>query len=338
MFVISGTGYEQIGRYRDRHRHDQIGKSVDIGRRTLNIFCSGNGGPAVVFDTFGHMSGYSWSRFQLEVAKYTRACWYDRAGYGWSEPGPLPRTFRAVASDLQILLNKAGVSGPFVLVGAGDAALHIRVYHGMFLGEIAGVVMVDANDVDDARVAIPESAKGAFAKHFGSWAPRVRHVACEMSPLFARVGIARFVGLFGRLRRTDSFGLTAQAQARLDDLSDNPTAAQASELCSRDESLEQVRAAGDFGAVPLLVLASEARRLPAASDGSVEAAWKRYRAEQVPRALARLSSRGRLVALDGELTEGAVVRAVLDILAAASGHADRAGAPPKKSENGIENQ
>ena len=49
IFVISGTGYEQIGRYRDRHRHDQIGKSVEIGGRTLNIFCSGNGGPAVVF-------------------------------------------------------------------------------------------------------------------------------------------------------------------------------------------------------------------------------------------------------------------------------------------------
>jgi hypothetical protein len=261
------------------------------------------------------MSGYSWSRVQLEVAKYTRACWYDRAGYGWSEPGPTPRTFRAVASDLQILLNKAGVAGPFVLVGAGDAALHIRAYHGKFPGDVAGVVMVNAND--DARVAIPESAKGAFAKHFGSWAPRVRGVACEMSPLFARVGIARFVSLFGRPRRTDSFGLTAQEQARLDDLSDNPTALQASELCAREESLEQVRAAGDLGVVPLLILASDARRLPAESDSS-HAAWKRHRVEQVPRALARLSSRGRLLVVDGALTEDAVVRAILDILAVAS--------------------
>jgi hypothetical protein len=318
MLVISGTGYEQIGRYRDRHRHEQIGKSVDIGGRTLNIFCSGNGGPAVVFDTFGHMSGYSWSRVQLEVAKYTRACWYDRAGYGWSEPGPAPRTFQAVASDLQVLLNKAGVAGPFVLVGAGDAALHIRAYHGKFPGDVAGVVMVNANDVDDARVAIPESAKGAFAKHFGSWAPRVRRVACEMAPLFARVGIARFVSLFGRPRRTDSFGLTAQEQARLDDLSDNPTALQASELCAREESLEQVRAAGDLGVVPLLVLASDASRLPAESDGSDEARWKRHRVEQVPRALASLSSRGRLLVVDGDLTEDAVVRAILDILAIAS--------------------
>src|SRR5882672_4142331 len=82
MLVISGTGYEQIGRYRDRHRHEQIGKSVDIGGRTLNIFCSGNGGPAVVFDTFGHMSGYSWSRVQLEVAKY-HSCMLVRPRRVW---------------------------------------------------------------------------------------------------------------------------------------------------------------------------------------------------------------------------------------------------------------
>lgn len=290
-----------------------------MGGRTLNIFCSGNGGPAVVFDTFGHMSGYSWSKVQLKVAKYTRACWYDRAGYGWSEPGPVPRTFRAVASDLQTLLSKAGGAGPFVLVGAGDAALHIRAYYGKYPGDVAGVVMVNANDVDDARVEIPESAKGAFAKHFGSWAPRVRRAACEMAPLFAKVGIPRFFAYFGVPRRTDSFGLSPEEQARLDDLSDNPTAAQASELCAREESLEQVRVAGDLGAVPLLVLTSETRRLPAELDGSVEAAWRRHRIEQVPRVLARLSSRGRLVALDGDLTEDAVVRAVLDVLAAASG-------------------
>src|SRR5882672_7309917 len=96
--------------------------------------------------------GTAGAEFNLRWRNTTRACWYDRAGYGWSEPGPPPRTFRAVASDLQILLNKAGVAGPFVLVGAGDAALHIRAYRGKFPDDVAGVVMVNANDVDDARV------------------------------------------------------------------------------------------------------------------------------------------------------------------------------------------
>lgn len=94
---ILGFGFEGIGRYRDRHRYDQIGQSVDVGGRTLDISCVGQGSPAVVFDTYGHQSGYSWNAVQQEVAKVTRACWYDRAGYGRSDLGAPPRTFQSVA-------------------------------------------------------------------------------------------------------------------------------------------------------------------------------------------------------------------------------------------------
>ena len=84
VLILSGIIYEQTGERQDRRRYPQIGRSVNIGARALNIFCSGEGGPSVVFDTYGHMSGYSWSAVQREVSKFTRACWYDRAGVGWS--------------------------------------------------------------------------------------------------------------------------------------------------------------------------------------------------------------------------------------------------------------
>jgi hypothetical protein len=97
---LVGSVFEQIGRYQDRRRFKQIGMSVNIGGRTLNLSCLGQGSPTVVFDTYGHQSGYSWVAVQSAVAKYTRACWFDRAGYGWSELGhrhgpfnPLARTF-----------------------------------------------------------------------------------------------------------------------------------------------------------------------------------------------------------------------------------------------------
>jgi pimeloyl-ACP methyl ester carboxylesterase len=103
--IVAGIGYEQLGRERDRRLLPQIGKSVDIGGRTLNISCVGSGAPAVIFESGGDAPGLSWSPLQKEVAKFTEACWCDRAGIGWSDPGPYPRTSAAIATDLHALLK-----------------------------------------------------------------------------------------------------------------------------------------------------------------------------------------------------------------------------------------
>lgn len=315
--IIAGMIYEKVGERKDRERYPQIGRSVDIGGRTLNIYCSGEGGPAVVFDTFGHSAGYSWSAVQREVAKFSHACWYDRAGYGWSEPAPMPRTFNGIAQDLHALLRATGVPSPYVLVGAGDAASHIRVYHGLYPGEVAGVVMLNANGVDNPRAAAiyPENAKGGWAREFGSLAPRVRAAACSLFPLLAGTGLNRLLTESHKPRRTLSFGLTTEQQAELDFLSDNPTAVQGSELCAREESMQQVKAAGNLGAVPLLVLAPE-YDFPEADSapGSAEAAWNKYQREQVQPGLARLSTQGKLMIEDHTLTAAMIVDAVRQVI------------------------
>ena len=313
--LVLGSVFEQIGQRRDRQRYPQIGRSVDIGGRTLNIFCSGEGAPAVIFDTYGHGAGYSWHALQSEAAKFTRACWYDRAGYGWSDPAPMPRTFQMVASDLHQLLHAADVPPPYILVGGGDAASHIRVYHGFYPAEVAGVVMVNANDVDEKDTEIPESTKGAWAKHFGSFAPRVRGAACLAFPLLAHTGLVRLAGLFQGDRRTDSLNLTSKEQTMLDFLSDNPTAQRGSELCARETSMEQVQAAGNLGDVPLIVIAT-AGRMPAAASAerAAAAAWNKHQAEQVQPRLAALSSRGRLVLLGDDVTANVILDAIREIV------------------------
>src|SRR2546428_3455024 len=115
MALIAGVIYEQLGERRDRQRLPQIGQSIDIGGRTLNIYCSGEGSPAIILDTGASEPGYSWSNIQPELAKFTRACWYDRAGEGWSDRGPYPRTSAAIANDLHELLHRAGIPPPYVL-------------------------------------------------------------------------------------------------------------------------------------------------------------------------------------------------------------------------------
>src|SRR6266850_2316063 len=182
--IVAGLSFEQSRRRQDRQRYPQVGQSVDIGGRTLNLYCSGEGRPTIVFDTFSHQAGLSWIAVQAQAAKFVRACWYDRAGYGWSDPGPLPRTFKAVATDLHALLKAAHVPPPYVLVGSHDAASNIRVYNGLYSSEVAGMVLIDANDVDvyAHHIDAPEFIKGPVDKYFGSFAPYMRESGCFLLP------------------------------------------------------------------------------------------------------------------------------------------------------------
>lgn len=307
ILIPAGVIFERIGQRRDLHRYPQIGKSVDIGGRALNIYCSGEGSPTVIFDTFGHASGYSWIGVQPEVAKLTRACWYDRAGYGWSEPGPMPSTYQSIASDLHALLHAANIPPPYVLVGANEATLHIRLFHGLYPSEVGGAVMVNALDVDGPALAVPESAKGPWDRHFGSFAPRIRGTACLAFPTMARVGVLRLAGIFSSPRATPASGLTPDQQAELDELSDNPTAARGGEACDRNEGMEEVRAAGDLGDQPLILLFSPDRAFPSA--------WNKAQIDQIQPRLAKLSSRGRLTVVD-RITPATIVSAVRDVIGA----------------------
>jgi hypothetical protein len=90
LVLIAAAMYEQIGAWRDSRVLKQIGRSVDIGGRTLNIHCTGEGSPTVVFVSGRASPGYVWTPTQRGVSAFTRACWYDRADVGWSDSGPDP--------------------------------------------------------------------------------------------------------------------------------------------------------------------------------------------------------------------------------------------------------
>jgi pimeloyl-ACP methyl ester carboxylesterase len=166
---VAGVVYEQMGRRRDRTRIPQIGRSVDIGGRSLNIFCSGTGGPPVVFESGGAGPGLAWEPFQTEVAKFTQACWYDRAGEGWSDPGPFPRTSVAISNDLHELLKRAGVPPPYIFAGASIGGLNSRVYGGLYPNEVAGMVLIDSAHEDELLRA-PRFYLGRTAPRF-LWHP-----------------------------------------------------------------------------------------------------------------------------------------------------------------------
>ena len=94
-----------------------LGKLVEVGGHKMHIYRTGDGGPAVVLEAGAGAFSLDWSLVQTQVARFTTVCSYDRAGHAWSELGPRPRTRRQAVYDLHRLLLRAGIPGPYVLVG-----------------------------------------------------------------------------------------------------------------------------------------------------------------------------------------------------------------------------
>jgi pimeloyl-ACP methyl ester carboxylesterase len=118
---------------------------VRVGDHRLHLYCQGQGSPAVVFDSGLGSSSLDWVRVQPEVARITRACVYDRAGYGWSEPGPNPRDSATIARELQELLGRGGVAPPYVLVGHSFGGFNVRLFASEYPQETAALVLIDSS-------------------------------------------------------------------------------------------------------------------------------------------------------------------------------------------------
>jgi pimeloyl-ACP methyl ester carboxylesterase len=132
------------------------GQLVDVGGYRLHLACQGGGGPTVVMEAAIGETGLLWSLVQPAIAKTTRACVYDRAGLGWSDPSPRPRTAAVMVEELHALLGNAQVPGPYVLVGHSFGGLLVRLYAVRHPQEVAGLVLVDAAHEDQYRRAPSE--------------------------------------------------------------------------------------------------------------------------------------------------------------------------------------
>jgi pimeloyl-ACP methyl ester carboxylesterase len=120
------------------------GARVDVGGYRLFIRCTGQGSPPVVLDAGAGGDSTDWAAVQPEVARFTRVCAYDRADRGRSDAGPLPSTSRRMVDDLRALLSRAGVTGPYILVGQSFGGMNMQLYARLHPGEAAGLVLVDA--------------------------------------------------------------------------------------------------------------------------------------------------------------------------------------------------
>ena len=137
------AAYAAIAEASFYRRHPPPGRLHDVGGRRIHMSCAGAGSPAVVFESALGGSSVDWYAVQPKVAAFTSACAYDRAGAGWSDEAPLPRDPLRSAEDLHVALAKAGIAGPYVLVGHSYGGYVARVFAGRYRDEMAGLVLVD---------------------------------------------------------------------------------------------------------------------------------------------------------------------------------------------------
>ncbi|HEX8881763.1 MAG TPA: alpha/beta hydrolase, partial [Candidatus Acidoferrum sp.] len=132
----------------DARRSPEPGRLVDVGGYRLKINCGGRGSPTVLLESgLGDVLS-EWRPVQLQISTFTRVCSYDRAGYGESDAGPLPRTSLQISRELHALLQNAGEHPPYILVGHSFGGYNVRVFNGEFRNEVVGMVLADSPQED----------------------------------------------------------------------------------------------------------------------------------------------------------------------------------------------
>lgn len=251
-----GACYQFIGNWRDGRRFPQQGRSVQAGAVKLNLNCSGAGSPTVILETGHGMSSIGWFNIQPEIAKFTRVCSYDRAGYGWSEAGPEPRTALQVAKELKLLLDAAGEKVPYILVGASLGGIYARVYAGLYPSDIAGAVLVDAthDDIQNRLDTVLPAAAIKQRKEYEAAARRHGKRDRLLALLEVNLGLERLKAAFDK--DPGPFGLSKDylEETRYLEQPSKFRNATASEMEAFPESGAEARSIGNFGDQPLIVL------------------------------------------------------------------------------------
>lgn len=252
LALTAGYFYQRQTTAADFEQYPAPGQRVDVGGYSLHINCTGEGSPTVIVDAGNGDFSLGWAGIQPEVAKFARICTYDRAGYGWSDPSPKPRTAEVMAEELHTLLVNAGVKPPYVLVAHSLGGLNARVFAGTYPDEVAGMVLVDSAHPDQLDRFPPEYVQ----------LDQQQSAYVSVAGFLARFGILRLLGSGSQGQNFASptvLKLPADVQPIYMAMLSHPsyfdaTMGEGKEL---PETNLQVQAVGSLGDLPLIVLTAE---------------------------------------------------------------------------------
>lgn len=236
LLALFGAVYQAIAFRAEVRRSDHPRHLVSAGGFRLNVYCIGQGRPTVILEAGLGDSLDSWRQVQPAIARFTRVCSYDRAGYGYSDAGPMPRTSNRIARELHAALESAGEKPPYLLVGYSFGGFNVRAFNGKYPNQVASLVLVDSTQEDQYHL-LPRAwtdlgvATRLRAERQLFWAP-----------FYIDLGIARL-----ELRLTGQVPPPLLLQSKY-------LKARASEFLNIQVSADQARMSGNLEDKPIVVL------------------------------------------------------------------------------------
>ncbi len=243
ILLCASTLYQAIASWLE-DRQPPPGQLIDVGKYRLHLYVAGEASPTIVLDhSLGGIEGY----FLIEeLAKLARVCIYDRAGYGWSDRSPYPRTSHQIVKELDTLLTEASIEPPYILVGNSFGSYNVRLYAHLFPQKVVGMVLTDGlHETGMLKMSIPLKALKLFFIS-GFW----------MSILGSVLGIIRIlrvIGVFELLKpelrhfSKDSLNRVKRSFCRA-----KHWITMSREMINLDKSARQVSVAKYFGTLPIV--------------------------------------------------------------------------------------
>lgn len=243
ILLITTTIYQAIACYLENQKQPP-GKLFDVGGYHLHLYALGEANPTIILDhSLGGIEGY----FLVEkLAKLGQVCIYDRAGYGWSEHSPHPRTSSQIVTELDTLLIEANIQPPYILIGNSFGSYNVRLYAHRFPEKVMGMVLTDGlHETGMLKMSISLQAlklffiSGFFISIFGSILGIVQ--------LLRRCRILKFIKPELRQFSEDSRNLVKRSFCR-----SKHWITMIREMLNLDISASQVTIANDLGSMPLV--------------------------------------------------------------------------------------
>lgn len=291
---------------------------IDVGGRKLHLYCSGSGATTVVFDAPSGEGGWVWFKVQPEVARHTRACVFDRAGLGFSDPAPRPNTSENSAEDLHKALDAAGIKPPFLLVGNSLGGGNAQVYAYRYPEQVKGLVLVEPQ-TENETARLDKVTNGKIKQIYAMVRQQDQYCLSEAEKGF-KAGSEPFSNCIGN--PLEFYGPVLGKAVLKSEMTKSYWRTRVDEFKAIDISDGQLRARRKpLGDLPLLVLTRGVS--PYAVPGKPQSALNKAMEdenEKVHKELAALSTKGkqRVVAGAGHVIEAeqpaAVAQVVLEVL------------------------
>ncbi len=284
--VVAGSAsFNAIARLWFRAQNPPPGQIYAVDGYKMHMYCTGSGSPAIVLDAGLGDDAVTWAGVQPELAKTTRVCAYDRAGFGWSEAGPAPRDADHIAAELHGLLRQAKIGLPIVLMGHSIAGIYMRDYAAHYPEDLAGMVFVDGST--------PMQQENPAIKAMMGNGPPPWVIALVGNAAFS-VGIPRLMGMCSRT----SPGLNARyLRMQAEDHCELHVNSSMNEARNMERSGLETQHSGPYGSLPILIFSHDPEKTMATENSTqkmAEGAWS-----QMQEDLKRLSTRSRRIIAKG---------------------------------------